>query len=193
MCYTSLKQLADGVNEDAKTKKVSAGGKVAAPSAAKLKEVEELRGVLREIDVQRGKSGALPLHPKMVELKNLIIQHFGALADDQPVSGEDGEEGEGGEARAAAKKSRVMVFAAFREVVDEIVDVLNQEQPLIRAIKLIGQGADKQGNAGLNQKAQQGVSDPHVGETSMMLILRVPGSGPLQSWRGKCSRCYFHR
>jgi ERCC4-related helicase len=37
------------------------------------------------------------------------------------------------------------------------VEVLNQEQPLIRAIKLIGQSADKQGNSGLNQKAQQKV------------------------------------
>lgn len=152
MCYSSLKDLAEGTEDQAKTKKVSASGSSANPSAAKLKEVQELRAIMNEIDAQRRAPAGLPLHPKLVELKNLVIQHFGALAADTG-SGDDSEG-----AKPSASESRVMVFASYREIVDEIVDVLNQEKPLIRAMKLVGQSSDRQGNAGQNQKAQQAVS-----------------------------------
>lgn len=51
-----------------------------------------------------------------------------------------------------------MVFMTFQEAVDEIVEVLNFERPLIRAHKFIGQGTDKQGKKGLAQKKQLEVS-----------------------------------
>jgi ATP-dependent DNA helicase MPH1 len=136
MCATLLKDISEAAKEIGKE---GAQAKAIASSF-------EFSKVQAEIAAQRDPAGRLPLHPKMVELKNLIIQHFGQLMADPSA-----------DAEAAVKGSRVMVFAAFREVVDEIVDVLNEERPLIRAMRLIGQGADKQGNLGLNQRAQQEV------------------------------------
>jgi ATP-dependent DNA helicase MPH1 len=51
-----------------------------------------------------------------------------------------------------------MVFVTFREAVDEIVDFLNQESPLLRVAKFIGQGIDRKGNKGLAQREQLEVS-----------------------------------
>ena len=85
-----------------------------------------------ELQYTRG----LALHPKMEKLKELLIQHFGERMD------EDGEE------------SRAMVFVTYRECVDEIVDMLEAEKPLIRATRFVGQGIDKQGKKGYGQKEQ---------------------------------------
>jgi ATP-dependent DNA helicase MPH1 len=148
MCHTSLRQIADEVSEDGK-------------KASTLTKDPNFIATMGELEKQKRQPGGFKLHPKMVELKSLIVQHFGAQMADAEPGGEQGEEDSENtppvRPRPGQNEGRVMVFAAFREVVEEIVEVLNQEQPLIRAIKLIGQSADKQGNSGLNQKAQQKV------------------------------------
>ena len=48
--------------------------------------------------------------------------------------------------KAASISSRVIVFSQFRTSVSEIVDVLNESKPLIRARHFIGQG--KGGSSG---------------------------------------------
>jgi ATP-dependent DNA helicase MPH1 len=155
MCYGVLKALQQDEPIDD-----GGGGKKKPPGAGALKKDPAFVAVLAELERQRVNGGSglrissgFELHPKMVALRDLIIQHFGArLAD-------TGGEGEGeGAARDAMAEGRVMVFAAYREVVDEIVELLNKEKPLIRAMKLVGQAADKQGNAGLNQRKQQEAS-----------------------------------
>ncbi|KAJ7630699.1 hypothetical protein FB45DRAFT_1027891 [Roridomyces roridus] len=45
-------------------------------------------------------------------------------------------------------------FASYRETVEEIVDYLNLDKPLIRANPFIGQATDKQGRKGMSQKEQ---------------------------------------
>jgi ATP-dependent DNA helicase MPH1 len=133
MAYLCLREMAEASEDEGK-------------KAPKISKDPHYIATMSEINKQRMEGFAL--HPKMVELKSLIIQHF---AKQLPEPGTEGEQ-------AGQAEGRVMVFASFRGVVDEIVEVLNQEKPLIRAMKLIGQAADKQGGAGLNQKGQQQAS-----------------------------------
>lgn len=95
------------------------------------------------------KSNGFAVHPKLEMLKTLVVQHFGQRLhdDDSSNAGERPD-----------VDTRAMVFVTFREAVDEIVDFLNQESPLLRATKFIGQGADIRGNKGLAQREQMDVS-----------------------------------
>jgi ATP-dependent DNA helicase MPH1 len=89
--------------------------------------------LMAEIEKQR--NGGFAPHPKMDMLKGLIVQYFGERME------EDDD-------------TRAMVFVTYRECVDEIVEMLNVEKPLIRATKFVGQGTDKSGKKGFAQKEQ---------------------------------------
>ncbi len=95
------------------------------------------------------KSRGFAVHPKLEKLKTLVVHHFGQRLrdDDASNAGERADEG-----------TRAIVFVTFREAVDEIVNFLNQESPLLKATKFIGQGIDKKGNKGLAQHEQLDVS-----------------------------------
>ena len=58
-----------------------------------------------------------------------------------------------------------MVFVTYRECLDEIVERLNTEQPLVRATRFVGQGADRQGKKGFAQKEQL-----EVGLLSLLML-----------------------
>lgn len=73
----------------------------------------------------------------MEKLKALALEHFSQETD---------AEGE--------KVSGMIVFAEYRDCVDEIVLMLNEERPMLRATRFIGQGTDKQGKKGIAQKDQ---------------------------------------
>ncbi|KAG6845650.1 hypothetical protein H0H87_005857 [Tephrocybe sp. NHM501043] len=135
MCHTYLQELSRQVDEE-----VGSGpGRTAAAARKKsLRGDPMFQAVLRELDNQ--KAGGFSIHPKMDRLKTLIIEHFA-----QQLTEDDD---------ARPDETRVMVFVTFREAVDEIVDTLNFERPLVRAHKFIGQGTDKQGKRGLAQKEQ---------------------------------------
>jgi len=96
------------------------------------------------------RSGGFKPHPKIEKLKTILIQHFGSKISDE--GGEDNDD------------TKVMVFSSYRGVVDEIVQELDKERPLIRAARFIGQGVDKQGNKGLAQKDQLEVRVNHLFE-----------------------------
>ncbi|KAJ2920260.1 hypothetical protein MD484_g57, partial [Candolleomyces efflorescens] len=82
-------------------------------------------------------------HPKMEKLRDILVTYFGGRmkdpTDDKPDEPDD---------------TRVMVFSSYRAVVEEIIQELNQNQPLIRAAAFIGQASDKKGRKGLKQKEQ---------------------------------------
>jgi ATP-dependent DNA helicase MPH1 len=113
------------------------GKKKTTSKAKKLRDDPLFQAVIKELDLQSAQG--FSMHPKMELLKALVVQHFAEKL------GDDGQETE---------RTNVMVFVTFREAVDEIVEVLNREKPLIRANKFIGQGIDKQGRKGLAQKEQ---------------------------------------
>ncbi|KAJ3894052.1 P-loop containing nucleoside triphosphate hydrolase protein [Lentinula edodes] len=114
-----------------------------APKATKAKKVHTnplFLNLMNEIRAQNAQG--FKMHPKMEKMKNLIMQHFGARMSEDG----DPESGEGA--------TKAMVFVTHRAAVDEIVGVLNAEQPLIRATPFIGQGTDKKGKKGLAQREQ---------------------------------------
>ncbi|KAF8559410.1 P-loop containing nucleoside triphosphate hydrolase protein [Imleria badia] len=132
MCLHSLQDLVrDKEGSDQKKKK-----------ASKLKSDPTLTKLLAELEAGHKRPGGFGMHPKMETLKTLLVQHFGQRSF-------DGDEEEGG-----ANSTRAMVFVTYRECVDEIVEVLNQESPLLKATRFVGQGVDKQGKKGFAQKEQ---------------------------------------
>jgi ATP-dependent DNA helicase MPH1 len=138
-CATYLQDIAKGADEvgqDGEASKKSNKGK-------KLLADPTFKAILKEIEMQRHRPGGFSLHPKMERLKAMVVQHFGEKM------GEPGEQ-----------DTKVMVFATFRETVDEIVEILNAEQPLIKATRFVGQGSDKQGKKGIAQKEQLEVREP---------------------------------
>jgi ATP-dependent DNA helicase MPH1 len=142
MAYRSLQDLHNG-------------GKTAAgkPSKSKLNTDPNFKLMLAELDIQRN-SGDF-LHPKMDKLKTIVVQHFAKAQLDEG----DAAEAAGPAAIAPRNKgTRAIVFATFRDVVEEIVEMLNQERPLINATRFIGQSSDKSGKKGFAQKDQIEVS-----------------------------------
>ncbi|KAH7883909.1 P-loop containing nucleoside triphosphate hydrolase protein [Phlebopus sp. FC_14] len=137
MCHNSLQELvAENEKPDDGKKGFSKGGFKADTAFQKL---------LVDLEAHRSRPDGYVIHPKMETLKMLLLQHFGARAGD--ISEEDGNGGGGEDTRA-------MVFVTYRECVDEIVEILNQEAPLLKATKFVGQGVDKQGRKGFAQREQ---------------------------------------
>ncbi|KAG6891407.1 hypothetical protein C0992_007186 [Termitomyces sp. T32_za158] len=160
MCYTYLQELSRAGDEEDTIKQ---GGKAVAASRKKnLREDPMFQAVLRELTDQKARG--FSVHPKMDRLRTLIIQHFA-----QRLPNEDD---------APNEETRVMVFVTFREAVDEIVDTLNFERPLIRAHKFIGQGTDKQGKKGLAQKEQLGALQKFkAGEFNVLVATSIGEEG----------------
>ncbi|KAL1952168.1 hypothetical protein VTO73DRAFT_1317 [Trametes versicolor] len=127
MCYGYLKDIATG------------GGADDSSSKKAIRKMEGFANLMKELEKQAARG--FSMHPKMDTLRTLLIDHFGKeLPDPADASG--------------VCKSRAMVFVSFRECVEEIVELLNKESPIIRAKAFIGQGTDKQGKKGYAQKEQ---------------------------------------
>ncbi|KAF9459485.1 hypothetical protein BDZ94DRAFT_1300548 [Collybia nuda] len=133
MCYDYMHEISQEHFGEETTGKAA----TAASRSKKLRNDPLFQAVMCELEIQH--SQRFSTHPKMDRLKALIVQHFAENI------GNEGTE---------AEETKVMVFVTFRQVVDEIVETLNSEQPLIRATKFIGQGTDKQGKKGMAQKEQ---------------------------------------
>ncbi|VDB84462.1 unnamed protein product [Peniophora sp. CBMAI 1063] len=129
MCYESLKENMAKTNKDGKPGSLSKD-----PNA---------QAVMQELERQAVQGFAV--HPKMVELKNILLQYFAANIHDP-----DAPEG----APNAPERTCAMVFTNNRAAVEEIVDYLKQEQPMLRPTPFIGQGTDKKGKKGLAQREQ---------------------------------------
>ncbi|KAI6045135.1 hypothetical protein EDC04DRAFT_2638648 [Pisolithus marmoratus] len=130
MCLNCLQEYVTEKEKDHDGKK---GSKNA------LKNDATFQKLLSELENHKGRPGGFGMHPKMETLKLLLMQHFGSRMS------EDGETGE---------DTKAMVFVTYRECVDEIVAMLNEERPLLKATKFVGQGLDKQGRKGFAQKEQ---------------------------------------
>lgn len=140
MCHTYLHEVSREPDSEPGPGKATARAK-----QRKLWNDPLFRTVLGELDLQ--KTRRFPVHPKLDLLKRLVVQYFG-----EKLGNNSEEEGD-------TEETRVMVFVTFREAVDEIVENLNSERPLIRAHRFIGQGTDKQGKKGQAQKEQLEVCD----------------------------------
>ncbi|RJE17946.1 hypothetical protein PHISCL_09716 [Aspergillus sclerotialis] len=82
-------------------------------------------------------------HPKLEYLKQIVLNHFM-------------DAGEGQEDNQSQSKTRIMIFAHFRDSAEEITRVLKRFEPMIRPHVFVGQSSAK-GSDGMDQKTQLGV------------------------------------
>lgn len=102
--------------------------------------------------LKRGSIGALMVHHKMDRLRSLLLQYFADQYTGDNVR----------DPIEPIKESKVMVFASYRKAVEQIVEVLNLDAPIVRAHRFIGQAASKEGIKGLSQKEQLKVRSNYV-------------------------------
>ena len=143
-CHEYLRELMYGVNPEGATIK---------QPATKLKPNRyrndvKLRTVMQELEEQLHQPGEFVIHPKMSQMRALLVEHFV-----QKTSEREDAQASGGDEHHSGD-SRVMVFASYRTCVNEIVAVLEHEKPLIRAVPFIGRATDKSGRKGYSQKEQ---------------------------------------
>ncbi|KAI0082224.1 P-loop containing nucleoside triphosphate hydrolase protein [Panus rudis PR-1116 ss-1] len=141
-CLTCLNELAYGIDTED-----GGGPKKHNNKGSKLSKDPKFQAILKELESIVNRD---VIHPKMDKTKSLLVQHFGKRMCEKEEAEAKGD----AEAAEDAASSRVMVFASFRDSIEQIVDLLNQESPLIRAAKFIGQGTDKRGQKGYAQKEQ---------------------------------------
>jgi ATP-dependent DNA helicase MPH1 len=136
MCYEALLDLESGTKSD--------NGKRKYPQK-KLAEEPLFKTIMRLFKQrEQASNSASMVHPKMDRLRSLLLQYF---ADQPPVASDS-------DSANKEAESKVMVFASYRRAVEQIVNQLNLDAPIIRAHRFIGQAATKDGVKGLSQREQ---------------------------------------
>ncbi|KAF9651402.1 P-loop containing nucleoside triphosphate hydrolase protein [Thelephora ganbajun] len=158
MCYDALKAM----NEK------SAGKANSQKKAAAITNDQKYKDLIRGLEMQKEALQHFPPHPKMEKLKSLVLEHLltkGAMGED-------------GEPAKPNPNTRVMVFVSFRDCVEEVVEYLNLESPIIRATKFVGQGTDKGGRKGFAQKEQLEVIQKFkTGEFNLLVSTSIGEEG----------------
>ncbi|KAG0017618.1 hypothetical protein BGZ80_008111 [Entomortierella chlamydospora] len=153
------------------------------PSMAR-KAMEDIPDFIRLMDSIRikMKDPKFCSHPKLERLVGIVVQHFVDHQDrnDSLI-----------QARAASTESlnadvsrddvlpqtRVMIFANYRESVEEISRVLEHHRPLIKVQSFIGQATAK-GKKGISQKEQQKVvADFQKGQHNVLVATSIGEEG----------------
>jgi ATP-dependent DNA helicase MPH1 len=141
MAYHHLQELVHGVDKDGKKIEVN-------PQQAKILKNPHYMSLIKEVERQRNQQGHFQMHPKMTKLRTIAIQYFARAQMDEE------DRVQAGGVQNPHSTTRMIVFCSYRECVEQIVQMLNEEQPIIRAHKFIGQGTDKRGGKGVTQKEQ---------------------------------------
>ena len=87
-------------------------------------------------------------HPKLEALRSIALNHF-------MDAGEGRQEGQD---QISPARTRIMVFAHYRDSAEEIVRVLKRDEPMIRPHVFVGQANSKE-SEGMNQKTQLEIID----------------------------------
>ncbi|CAG8645682.1 10842_t:CDS:2, partial [Acaulospora colombiana] len=138
MGYRALKEVTEGGKQQAKKFTSSKGDSKISNDPnyiATIREMERQRDLLRN---------RFPAHPKMDKLRTIAIQHF--------ARAELEEEGKS-TSSLGVSSTKMIVFCTFRDCIEEIVEILNEQRPMIRAHRFIGQSTNARGK-GVSQKEQ---------------------------------------
>ncbi|KAJ9120719.1 hypothetical protein QFC22_002650 [Naganishia vaughanmartiniae] len=114
---------------------------------ADLQNNPEFRKLERRVDLLLNEtSSGADRHPKLRTMKDLVVKHFEHAYNAADESGNPAV-------------TRCMIFCSFRDGVTEIVDTLNEANPLIRAHKFVGKANSSKDDTdkGLTQKQQKEV------------------------------------
>ncbi|KAF1946301.1 P-loop containing nucleoside triphosphate hydrolase protein [Clathrospora elynae] len=104
-------------------------------------------------------------HPKLEYLQQLVLDHF--------VNAGDGRNSDG----APPAQTRIMVFANFRDSVEEIVRILKRHQPMIRPCVFVGQASGKNSD-GMSQKDQlAAIAKFKAGEFNTLIATSIGEEG----------------
>lgn len=141
MAYHTLQELVQGVDKDGKTTAIK-------PQQSKILKDPHYISLMKEIERQRTQQGHFPMHPKMDKLRTIAVQYFARAEIDEQ------DRVQAGGTPNPHTSTGMIIFCSFRECVEQIVEMLNEEQPMIRAHKFIGQSTDKRGGKGVKQKEQ---------------------------------------
>ncbi|XP_036448740.1 Fanconi anemia group M protein [Colossoma macropomum] len=86
-------------------------------------------------------------HPKLQKLDEVVQQHFSTWSENSGSCPDSGN-------ISGGINTRVIIFSSFRESVQEIAEMLNRHQPLIRVMTFMGQASAGKGVRGFTQKEQ---------------------------------------
>ncbi|XP_017569294.1 Fanconi anemia group M protein isoform X2 [Pygocentrus nattereri] len=86
-------------------------------------------------------------HPKLQKLDDVVLQHFKTWSENSGSCPDSGN-------ISGGINTRVIIFSSFRESVQEIAEMLNRHQPLIRVMTFMGQASAGKGIRGFTQKEQ---------------------------------------
>ncbi|GAC99035.1 hypothetical protein PHSY_006632 [Pseudozyma hubeiensis SY62] len=181
MFYNRLKERSMGYNAKG-TKTSTAKQQMYANKNTTFAEI------IRELELMQDTKGRI-LHPKMLKLRNVLIEHFDAIKADQvhnaeayEVSGHDvlGNTPNSGQlanfASSSQADTRVMVFCSYRECCDEIVAFLNDSG--FKATEFVGQSKAKSGKKGMSQKDQERViTDFKAGKYNVLVATSIGEEG----------------
>lgn len=159
MCYEAMAAFENTTTDS--NGKVKYGSKQLCKTSGYQKVMELLKNL-------RGSTTGAVVHPKMNYLRSLLLEYFNSQPRNDADADLDVLDGAGAEAKTK-KESKVMVFVQFRKSVEHIVEILNMDQPVIRAHRFIGQSASKEGVKGLSQIQQNKVRIRSVQEVTMLL------------------------
>ncbi|KAF9360483.1 hypothetical protein BGX26_009173 [Mortierella sp. AD094] len=153
------------------------------PSMAR-KAMEEIPDFIRMMDRIRikMKDPKFCSHPKLERLVGIVVQHFvdhqdqnDALVQARAVSSESSNAGASSD--DTLPQTRVMIFANYRESVEEIGRVLEHHRPLVKVQSFIGQATAK-GKKGISQKEQQKVvADFQKGQHNVLVATSIGEEG----------------
>lgn len=181
MFYNRLKERSTGMNDKGK-KTSSTKQQIYANTNTTFKEI------MRELELMQDNKGRI-LHPKMIKLRNVLIEHFDSFKAEQlqnaeayAESGHDvfGNTPKSGElanfTNSSQADTRVMVFCSYRECVDEIVSYLNDSG--FKATEFVGQSKGKSGKKGMSQKDQERViADFKAGKYNVLVATSIGEEG----------------
>ncbi|KAI0034898.1 hypothetical protein K488DRAFT_83505 [Vararia minispora EC-137] len=111
---------------------------------------QNVQALMNELEKQS--AAGFAVHPKMEKLKLLLVDHFGKRLPDNEGGGIDD--------------------------IEEVVEYLEQDKPLLRPTRFIGQSEDKQGKKGMSQDKQQEIIRRFkAGEFNVMVATCVGEEG----------------
>ncbi|KAI9308611.1 P-loop containing nucleoside triphosphate hydrolase protein [Cunninghamella echinulata] len=112
---------------------------------------------------QQMESPSFVSHPKLDNLTSIIIRHLTDYDDDN---------------NSTTSSTRIIIFSSLRNSVEMITKHLSTHKPLIRCAPFIGQGSDKGGGKGMNQKEQhETIQKLKKGEINVIVATSIGEEG----------------
>ncbi|ODN92051.1 hypothetical protein L198_05723 [Cryptococcus wingfieldii CBS 7118] len=164
MFATNLGEILTGKSSTGKKANTNGGANSLANNFAAQRLQRDVDEELNSIKIGRNGKSATDRHPKMAKTLELLMAHFAQAEEEETTLGQKND-------------TRAMVFCSFRPCVLEIVDMLNENAPLLKATKFVGQ-SDRDGDKGFNQKEQKkAISDFKEGKFNVLVATAIGEEG----------------